>query len=237
MKTVAVLQPESLSYIMTGIDSAAHYRFRITACDPVTGFCSWQTPTVWDEAPSQLHPELVPDLHAARVSGATAYVEWEPAAYAGSYRLQMRPKGGKFRGVFRADPTEVHEWVADLSPEGEYSFRVQACRDAACVDYSPEAGIGTEARAFFPTELAATRLTGAVAQLSWKQRKGVHHYEIEVASGEGEYQETRSTGRRGAYTVGGLNPDFRYRFRIRACLLVSGPCSGYSPPVVAETKP
>lgn len=230
MQKIGESQTNSGGYTIGNAQVRMTYRFRVTACDATTGACSWPTPTATEEKPRDLTPEPVTELHAYRLSSATAYLEWSPASYARDYFVEMRVKGGKFEKVDRLDPKSNHEWIEDLQPQREYSFRVRACRQNDCAEYSDEFPIGRNATLIPPARFRATRRDPAVAVLSWEGDAGVDLYRIDMATGQsGEFAQIGTvTGRRN-YTVQDLGPASSYRFRIRSCLHPEGPCSSYSP--------
>ncbi len=230
MQNIGQSQTNTGAYIIGNTRAGFPYRFRVAACDAATGACSWPTPTVTEEKLRNLAPEPVTDMHAYRLSSGTAYLEWSPASYAREYLLEMRVNGGKFEEVDRLDSRSNHEWVEDLQPQREYSFRVRACRENDCAEYSAELPIGRNATLLPPARFRVTRRDPAVAVLSWEGDEGVDLYRIDMAVGQtGEFAQIGTvTGRRN-YTVQDLGPGTSYRFRIRSCLHPQGPCSSYSP--------
>jgi hypothetical protein len=234
MQKIGESQTNSGVYTIGNTTVGLSYRFRVAACDATTGACSWPTPTVTEEKPRHLAPEPVTGMHAYRLSSETAYLEWSPADYARDYLLEMRVNGGKFEQVDRLDSQSNREWIEDLQPQREYSFRVRACRQNNCADYSAELPIGRNATLLPPARLRVRRRDPAVAVLSWEGDEGIDLYRIDMAEGQtGEFRQIGTVTRVRKYIVEDLGPGTSYRFRIRSCLHPQGPCSSYSPIAVS----
>jgi len=232
------LEGSSLAYPLYSVGDVADVKssFRITACNTNTGACSWHTPTVTAaSSTSEIYTEPVNEIHAYRLTPQKAYLEWRPAAYAQYYLVEMRANGGSFEEVERADNQLTRERVSELNPEGEYAFRVRACREKEdCADYSPEATIGRYTAVPPPVRLKAERVDATVVLLSWKRQDGIDNYRIEMAAGQaGEFEEIGAVANRSDYSVTGLGYGRAYRFRIRACRHPLGDCSTYSPLAVS----
>jgi hypothetical protein len=186
------------------------------------------TPTRTRTSPSRRAlppPPVAPSgLSATAVSHEQVDLAWtDNSPDEDSFRLERRVNGGDWSRVTSTGPN-VTAHSDGVSPETEYSYRVQACGLGGCSDFSNVATATTPSAPTPPaavTDLNATVLSESSVRLSWTDNSDNEEwFEIRwrrVNQG-GSWNEADPRGPNTTqYTVTGLQRRRLYEFQVRAC--------------------
>jgi hypothetical protein len=132
-------------------------------------------------------------------------------------------------------------WIDNLVPGQTYTFRVRACNDVACSDYSAAVVAttvevtSTSSAPFAPTDVRVVADSTTHLWVEWAGAPGVEAYRIDMQRGlDGDDEEIGSApGVASSYEVNDVGPGQTFVFRIRAC--ARDQCSTYSAQAAVTT--
>jgi fibronectin type 3 domain-containing protein len=158
----------------------------------------------------------------ARRSGHTVALAWNAVPGADTYRIYIASSGAGPFTVAGTWPTPAFT-VGNLDPGTRYYVRVSASNTAGWSPVSTTLVVAPLARPAAPSNVRARRSDTTVA-LAWNAVPGAQTYNVYVASSGAGPFTVAGTWPTPGFTVGNLDEDTRYYFRVSA-----GNAAGWSP--------
>ena len=219
----AFASTNSTTYTVTGLDSNTSSAYAIrTITDmgqsPISNIVNVTTLSV-------LRPDPILDLSATNITHNSLRLEWsQPELNNGTlqtYRLVMTsPHGDPTTQLALID--EPFYEVTGLTPDTDYSFRVQARTDGGYSDGDAVLDTRTSPLPPLPDpviDLSATNITHNSLRLEWSQPDlnggTFQNYQMLVTSPHGDARREFARTPEPFYEVTGLTPDRDYSFRVR----------------------
>jgi hypothetical protein len=131
--TVVNVTGDSLSYVLTGLQSATSYVYRafvMTEMDSIYGEDVVFT-TLEEELPPCPMPE---NLHVTDTSAETIAIAWTEMGDAEGWNIQYRAGNGQMSSDISNSPSYL---ITDLQPNTEYQIQVQSVCGAQTSDWTP----------------------------------------------------------------------------------------------------
>ncbi len=219
---IATAGADADSYSDRSVAPGTSYDYRVLACAGTQ--CSAPSNVAGVSTPLPPPPVAPSGLSATAVSHEQVDLAWtDNSPDEDSFRLERRVNGGDWSRVTSTGPN-VTAHSDGVSPETEYSYRVQACGLGGCSDFSNVATATTPSAPTPPaavTDLNATVLSESSVRLSWTDNSDNEEwFEIRwrrVNQG-GSWNEADPRGPNTTqYTVTGLQRRRLYEFQVRAC--------------------
>lgn len=197
--------------------SPGTYKYRISACND--NGCSDYSNSSSTVTVSEPSPEVPTGLHAS-VSGTTIHIDWDDMDGASEYYRQVRINGGSWQNRTRFIVSQATYYNQQSR---SYSYRVQACNNSGCSEYSEPSNTVTVKVPTKPSAPVAS-VSGTTIIIDWDDIDGASEYYRQVSINGGGWQNrTKFAVSEATY----YNQQPRsYRYRVQACN-VDG-CSDYS---------
>jgi len=219
-----------------GLQPNTLYHYRVRACNDM-GCSAWtsETSAITDEVP----PTSPSELTASPTGSTTASLGWtDTSDNEDGFEVERREGSGDAWSQVGTPDSDVTEFAdSGLTPNTTYAYRVRACNEAGCSDYSGVAEVVTnEVPPDAPTALEAVATSSSTIDLSWTDASTNEAvFEIERKRGRwGSWSQVAEAGAdRSELQDTGLHSNTSYSYRIRACNDVG--CSSYSNEASAKT--
>jgi hypothetical protein len=165
-------------------------------------------------------PPLAPsDLSAQLIGPGQIALSWTAQDEAASeFRIERRLGGSTFQTLATVDADSTTFVDTGLAPHVRYTYRVRACNDAGCSEYSNEATAITPPAA--PSGLTTENVQKKRVRLAWTDNSTTGAvFQIERAVGSAGGFTVLATTREGAtsYDDRDVDEGNTYSYRVRAC--------------------
>ena len=221
--------PNTTAFEDLGLSPNTTYRYRVRACnDAGCSDFSGEAETTTDEVP----PYAPSGLGAAATGPSTVALTWtDDSANESGFELERRMAGGGAWGqISTPGPDAVSFGDEGLDPNTDYVYRIRACNEAGCSEFSGEADVTTdEVPPVAPTGLLASPTGSASISVSWTDESdNEDRFEVERTQGSGNpWVHIGDLGPdTSIFADAGLTPNTAYAYRVRACNVAG--CSAYS---------
>lgn len=159
------------------------------------------------------------NLQTLDITQGTATFDWDPVAGAVSYSVQWRYAGGTWHNLSGGPWTQTLLHVAGFQAGTAYEWRVRSnCSNYTTSDWSAAAYFVTlnYAACDMPGGLNTTMITQTSATLNWSAVAGAQSYSVQYRLPYGTWYYVFGSPFMGtSVTVGGLNPNTTYEWRVR----------------------
>ena len=214
------LGADTTTFADTELTPATTYNYRIRACNDV-GCTPWtdEASATTDDVP----PVAPSGLVASATGSSTMELEWTDEAD-NETGFQVERKDGSegpwsVLDTVAADTTTFAD--AELEPATAYTYRVRACNDMGCSDWSEEAsGTTDDVPPEAPSGLAAQATGSSTVELAWTDESDNETgFQVERKEGEeGTWAVLDTVGTDTiAFSDAALTPATTYTYRLRAC--------------------
>lgn len=232
--TEAAVAANSVSYRETGLRAGSIYGYRVQACNDAG--CSGFSPEATATATSPGPPSGL--TATAAVSGRIELAWKDNSQDETGFEVEYRPSpGNQWYPLTRTAVDVTGLAHMELDAGDTYSYRVRACAESGCSEYSPEAAATVLAPAA-PTDLRAQAVGSGRIDLRWKDNSGDETgFRVEYRSGSSTYWYVlaNTPANDSAYAHTGLDARDTYAYRVRSCN-ASG-CSQPTPEAQATAAP
>ncbi|MBT8395509.1 MAG: hypothetical protein HKO65_14200 [Gemmatimonadetes bacterium] len=221
--------PNTTTFDDMGLSPNTAYSYRVRACND-TG-CSEFTGEA-EATTDEVAPHSPTGLEALATGPSTVALTWtDGSTNEDRFELERKPAaGGSWNqiGMPGADATAFGD--TGLHPNTTYTYRIRACNEVGCSDYSGEAETTTdEVPPHAPSSLLASPTGSTSVFLAWTdESENEDRFDIQRTNGPGGIWVL--IGSVGADTPvfadAGLTPNTVYTYRVRACNVAG--CSAYS---------
>jgi hypothetical protein len=172
------------------------------------------------EVQAEGDPPLAPsNLSAQLVAADQVALSWTAQDEAASeFRIERRLDGSTFQPLATVDADSTTFVDTGLAPHVRYTYRVRACNDAGCSEYSNEATAITPPAA--PSGLTTENVQKKRVRLAWTDNSTTGAvFQIERAVGSAGGFTVLATTREGAtsYDDRDVDEGNTYSYRVRAC--------------------
>lgn len=165
----------------------------------------------------------VPIVTAPASSNTGTYtVSWTTVALATRYEAQEALNGGTWQAAYSGTATSL---ARSGKPSGSYGYRVRACRDTTCGNWSATATVAVNVPpASAPVLTAPATAANGNYSVTWTTVGGATSYTLEQSANDGAWAQAYSgAGISQSYSA---QPAGSYGYRVKACNPVG--CSAYS---------
>ncbi len=221
---VASLGADAVAYSDLSVAPGTEYDYRVLACAGTQ--CSTPSNVAGVTTPLPPPPTAPSGLSATAVSHEQVDLAWtDNSPDEDSFRVERSADGGaNWSGLTTTGQNVTAYSDGSVSPETEYSYRVQACNPGGCSDFSSVATATTPAAPTPPapvSDLTATPLSSSSVRLSWADNSDNEEwFEIRwrrVNQGGGWTEADPQGPNTTTYTATGLQRRRDYEFQVRAC--------------------
>jgi hypothetical protein len=226
---IGSLGPDAQLFDDAGLTPNTSYTYRIRACN-VAGCSGYSNdaPVVTNEVP----PDAPAGLSAVATGPGEVDLSWvDGSQNEGIFRIERRlGMAGSWFEIITLPPNSASFTNAGLTPNTSYTYRVRACNDVGCSDYSNEAAATTlDVPPAPPSGLRATATGPTTVHLSWTDESD-NELQFRIERKEGAAGGWTQIGTRSAngeaFSDTGLDPGTHYFYQVRACNTAG--CSAYS---------
>ena len=200
----------AISSVMAGKPSGA-WSYQVRGCNSA-GCTAWSTIKTTDVL---LPPASAPTLTAPATNTTGGYsVSWTAITAATRYELEQRKDAGTWSNIHNAAATSK---ALTAQTTGAYDYRVRACNDGGCADWSALAStvvslsLGTPSLGVTPN--SATQ--GDTLWAAWTSVSGATQYTLERSRNGNVFGTTYNGPATSATFTTGPSGDLRYR--VKAC--------------------
>lgn len=205
---VEAYRGEQLQHAFSGMQ-AGTYVFRVRTCNPLG--CS---EPVQSTGTTVVYPPSAPTLTAPPTNiGPQLTVTWSAAPGAQTYHLEESFGGGTWSRIHSGSSLSI---LIGNRLSGQYRYRVQACNQAGCGEFSNEAIINSVvAPSDAPVLSVGSHSTNGAYSLAWTALPYVDRYVLHEALPSGAWQVIHN-GTGSAATVSGRWTG-RWHYEVQAC--------------------
>lgn len=228
------------SYLLTGLDPATTYSFRVGAiCNGSRiGYSTASTFTTSSTPATCVRPF---GLSQSNTSNTTVTVSWSPYVEADTFRVRYHEFGSltfEYKDVDGAGGTTSTN-LTGLNPNTLYNYQVASICNGVSSGYSAVSSfstLGNIAACIRPYGLSTTNITNSTALVSWDNFVSADTFRVRYAvNGTTNYQYIDQPGIAGnSLVIAGLLPSTTYQYRVSA--ICTGSSSGYSFPSTFTTS-
>ena len=220
---VASLGADAEAYSDQSVTPGTQYDYRVLSCAGTQ--CSAPSNVAGVTTPLPPPPTAPSGLSATAVSHEQVDLTWtDNSPDEDGFRVERSVGGGDWSRVTTTGPNETAYSDGSVSPETEYSYRVQACNLGGCSDFSSVATATTPVAPTPPvavSNLTAEPLSSSSVRLNWTDNSDNEEwFEIRwrrVNQGGGwDYADPQGPNTT-EYTATGLQRRRDYEFQVRAC--------------------
>ena len=212
-----------------GVSADNEYAYRIRACN--SSGCS-----AWSSTLEVTTPPVAPtNLRTTSVSASSIGLAWNDASDTEQEFELQRSTGATFIEIATPSTNATTYTDGGLSASAEYRYRIRACNDSGCSDWSNTLTVGAQPTA--PTGLATTSVTTSAIGLSWVDQSATEtRFELQRSVDGGSFTEIAEPAANAtSYSDANVSPDTEYAYRIRACNARG--CSAWSSTLEVTTPP
>jgi uncharacterized protein len=187
-----------------------------------------------EEGEKEAAPLAPVNLSAQLVQPDQIALSWTPQDDAASeFRIERRIGDGSFQSVASVGADDTGFVDSGLSPESVYSYRVRACNDAGCSEYSNQATVATPPAA--PSNLSTPLVQKQRVRVAWTiNSTAATSFTIERATGSAGFSSLATVVAEATfYDDRSVDHGTTYSYRVRACN--SAGCSAPSNTVTVTT--
>ncbi len=221
--------PDQTAFEDLGLSPNTTYFYRVRACNDVG--CS-EFATEAEATTDEVPPQAPTGLHASATGPFTVALTWnDESVNESSFEIERKhASAGTWAQISTTDPDATAFGDSGLDPNTAYVYRVRACNEVGCSDYTGEEDVTTDkVPPDAPTGLVASPTGSASVSVSWTDgSNNESRFEVERTQGSGN--PWAPVGQVGAdaqvFADAGLTPNTAYTYRVRACNVAG--CSAFS---------
>ncbi len=166
----------------------------------------------------QRDPPPAPNLRVENVEAGEITIAWDPGGEAVTeFRVERRSTDDGFQELARVAADRTTFADRSVEPDTRYTYRVRACNESGCSDYSNNVQVATIPAA--PTNLRAEIVQRHRVRLAWTNNSAVEPvFRVERADGSGQFSLLDTTRADATfYDDRSVVPQATYHYRVRAC--------------------
>lgn len=160
-------------------------------------------------------------------------VEWSDPSHEDDLRIQRRVGSDSYQQIATVGANVTRYDDSAVQADRRYTYRIRACNQTGCSDWSGEAGTVTPPTA--PSNLKIVFAKEERVRIVWKDNSGLETgFRIERAERDEDFEMIANVGAdETEYEDKSVDEDTRYTYRVRACN--DSGCSGPSNEATART--
>jgi hypothetical protein len=192
--------------------NAGSRAYRVQACNS-SGCSAYSTSSntiVTDQIPASMSAPV------SSLSGNDLTLSWIAVSNAYYYKIQFRDGAGSWTTINTTYPSTSKLWP-DAAPVTERTYRVQACNESGCSDWSAASNTITIDPA--PTSMVApvASLVGNDLTLSWSAIATADYYNLQYRDGTAAWATSNSTYTSASKVWPDAAPVTERTYRVQAC--------------------
>ncbi len=176
-----------------------------------------------------LDPCVAPSSPAfveATVNGQTVNISWDNVTEATHYDREVSINGASWQNRRTYDQPQTSAVFTNQQPR-EYQYRVRACNDIGCSDWTASGRVSVQATIpTAPSSVNASVSNSDDITISWSNVSIATHYEREVRINGGGWQNNRRYNQPQTSVTFTNQQPRSYQYRVRACNAAG--CSGWT---------